>query len=219
MISQIIGGILTPVAVSVSLPIGSITAMKVNGNAQTTVEFGQFSGQTPSGPTDYLWFWTQGGTELSWTDGPVPGSSSISVSYIPGNSQGTIQSSVVVGSAISPTAPSGAKLGTCGSGIFEVADQVKNISSITDLNNLASDFLARSGTIPIILTFETDEPGLQVGQQLSVVLPSLGLGTALHPASLVVSQLTGTAQTGPSLSGLGSDGRSRRSTTTMRATG
>ena len=197
VISQILGGVLTPVAVSVSLPIGSITAMTVNGNAQTTVEFGQFDGQTPSGPTDYLWFWTQGGTELSWTDGPVPGSSAISVSYIPGNSQGTVQSSVVVGSAISPTAPSGAKLGTCGSGIFEVADQVKNISSITDLNALAQDFLDRSGAIPIILTFETDQPGLQVGQLLSVALPSSGLGTAMLPASLVVSQMTGTAQTGP----------------------
>ena len=196
VISQILGGVLTPVAVSVSLPIGSVTAMLVNGDAQTTVEFGQFDGQTPSGPTDYLWFWTQGGTELSWTDGPVPGSSLISVTYIPGNSQGTSQSSVVVGSAISPTAPSGAKLGTCGSGIFEVADQVKNISSISDLNALAGDLLARSGSIPIILTFETDQPGLQVGQQLSVALPSLGLGTALLPASLVVSQMTGTAQTG-----------------------
>ena len=47
------------------------------------------------------------------------------------------------------------------------------------------------------MTFETDQPGLQVGQLLSVALPSSGLGTAMLPASLVVSQMTGTAQTGP----------------------
>ena len=187
----------TPIAVLLSLPINSVVSMTVNGNPQTTVEFGTFDGQTSTGPTDYLWFWTQGGSELSWIDGPVPTGAAISVTYIPGNAQGTSQSSVVVGSAISPTAPSGAKLGTCGSGIFEVVDQVTNVSLITDLNNLAADFLARSGGIPQILTFETDKPGLAVGQNLSVALPSMGLGTTLIPVNLVISQMTGTAQEHP----------------------
>ena len=194
--TQYIDGVLQAIGIITSLPIQSVSSMTVNGDAQTTVEFGTFDGQTSSGPTDYLWFWTQGGSELNWEDGPVPDASAIVITYIPGNASGTQQSSVVVGTAISPTAPSGAKLGTCGSGIFEVADQVKNVSLITDLNALAADFLARSGDIPVILTFETDEPGMAVGQQLSVALPSMGLGTTLAPALLVVSQMTGTAQEG-----------------------
>jgi hypothetical protein len=194
--TQYIGGVLQAIGIITSLPIQSVSSMTVNGDTQTTVEFGSFDGQTSSGPNDYLWFWTQGGSEMNWEDGPVPDGSVVIVTYIPGNASGTQQSSVVVGTAISPTAPSGAKLGTCGSGIFEVADQVQNVSLISDLNNIAADILARSGDIPIILTFETDEPGLAVGQQLSVVLPSMGLGTVLAPASLVVSQIIATAQTG-----------------------
>lgn len=74
-----------------------------------------------------------------------------------------------------PLAPS---FGTCGSGVYEYTDQVKGIVYQSDLNAFAQAFLARFGVIPKSLTFETDKPGLFVGQRLPVNLPHLDLSPA-----------------------------------------
>jgi len=103
-----------------------------------------------------------------------------------------------VGSASNPLTPTGPTFGHCGSGLFEVIDQVVNVSLISDLNALAQQFLNKSGAIPQIVTYETDKPGIFVGMGQTVYLPSLGIPrTGTTPLTFVVSQISGTAQTGP----------------------
>ncbi len=199
IISIYILGVLTPVAFTVNLPIGSVLSITVDGFPQTFYELSNYSGQTPSGPNDYLWVWTAGNTGVNNTVSGVPGGATIVIEYIPGSANGTSSSGAVVGTAISPISPMGAKLGTCGSGIFEEAEQVQNVSTIEDLNALAQAYLNQSGNIPQILQFGTNKPGLAVGQQLSVLLPTLGIyGTTTSvPVNMIITQITGTASTGP----------------------
>jgi hypothetical protein len=183
----------TPYGILSSLPIGNIQSLTVNGVTQTVYELSSYAGQTSSGAGDFLWAYLAGGTQVGPTFGPIPSGAAIVITYTPGN--GSNPASVVVGSASNPLTPTGPTFGHCGSGVFEVIDQVKNVSSIADLNALAQSFLNRSGAIPQILTFETDKPGLFVGQGLSVYLPSLGIpGTGSTPVTFVISQISGTAQ-------------------------
>lgn len=180
----------TPYGILTSLPIAQVTAMTVNGVTQTVYELSSFSGQTSSGAGDFLWAFLAGNNQLGPDFGPIPPGAAISVTYVPGN--GTNAASVVVGSASNPLTPTGPTFGQCGSGVFEYADQVKNVSSTPSLNALAQSFLNRSGKIPQILTIETDKPGLKVGQSLSVNLPSCGIVAQ----AMVITQIMGTAQNG-----------------------
>jgi len=183
----------TPYGILASLPIAAISSLTVNGNVQTVYELSAYSGQTSTGPNDYLWAFLAGGTQVGPTFGPLPSGATIVITYTPGN--GANAASVVVGSASNPLTPTGPTFGHCGSGIFEVIDQVKNVSSVDDLNALAQSFLNRSGAIPQVLTFETDKPGLFVGQALPVYLPSLGVPrTGTTPQGFIISGITGTAQ-------------------------
>lgn len=183
----------TAYGVLTSLPIQQVLSMTVNGNVQTVFELSSFSGQTSTGPNDFLWAFLAGDSQLGPTFGPIPTGATIVVTYVPGN--GTNSASVVVGTASNPLTPTGPTFGHCGSGIFEVIDQVKNVSNIDDLNALAQSFLNRSGAIPQILTFETDKPGLFVGQSINVYLPSLGVPrTGTTHVKMIITQISGTAQ-------------------------
>ena len=90
------------------------------------------------------------------------------IQYIPtASSQPAVVQS---GSPLVPATPGAA--GTWGSGVFENVYQVKNINLQGDLNAVASALLARSGTVPIQVQFETDNGiGTQVGQILPINLP------------------------------------------------
>lgn len=178
----------TPYGIFASLPIGTIQSLTVNGNVQTVYEFSSYAGQTSSGPNDFLWAYLSGGTQVGPTFGPLPAGATIVIVYVPGT--GTNAASVVVGSASNPLTPTGPTFGHCGSGVFEYADQVQNVSDIDGLNALAQNFLNRSGAIPQIVTIETDKPGLMVGQSNLVNLPNLGITSQ----PMVVSQVNGTAQ-------------------------
>lgn len=183
----------TAYGVETSLPIQQVLSMTVNGHAQTVYELSTYSGQTSSGPNDFLWAFLAGDSQIGPTFGPIPGGATIVVTYVPGN--GTNSASVVVGTASNPLTPTGPTFGHCGSGIFEVIDQVKNVFDIDDLNALAQSFLNRSGAIPQILTIETDKPGLMVGQLLDVFLPSLGIPrTGIVHAKMIITQVSGTSQ-------------------------
>lgn len=111
---------------------------------------------------------------------PDPTSGNIvRISYLAPN-----QSSGVI--AQDPLAPS---FGTCGSGVYEAVEQVKGITKQSDINAIAQALLVRSGVIPKILQFETDQPGLFVGQRLTVDLPPLDLAST----TLMITTVDGTA--------------------------
>lgn len=169
-------------AVRTSVAIGSVSSMTVNGNPQTVINFADFAGQVPTGPTDYFWFFGAGGNVLSATyAASIPAGAVIVVTYTPYTS--TNVSGLQYGTAL---APSGG-LGTCGSGRYQGVMQVQNISSIDTLNAIAAAELARIGGVPTIVTFGTNEPGLQPGQLLSVNVP---LSDAAN-LTLLITAVTG----------------------------
>ena len=82
--------------------------------------------------------------------------------------------------------------GTCGSGTYERVVQAKGITSQGDLNAIATAYQAKFNVLPKKLRFETDRPGLQVGQKLSVNLPPLDLAST----DLLITSLDGNIQSG-----------------------
>lgn len=91
-----------------------------------------------------------------------------------------------------PLSPPGPGTGTCGSGVYEAVEQVKNVSLQTDLQAIAAAVLTRSGGVPKLLQFDTDEPGLQVGMKLSVDLPAVDLAAS----TLLITRVYGASQPG-----------------------
>lgn len=94
------------------------------------------------------------------------------------------QSQVVTADPLAPA------FGTCGSGVYEVVEQVKGITSQNDLNAIAQAILERSGGIPKQFKCETDQFGLQVGQKLPVDLPRLDISNL----DLLITSLDATAE-------------------------
>ncbi len=181
-----------PYFVVASLPIASVVSMTFNGSAQTVENFQFWDGKGPQTPPDYgVWFYLAGYSQLGPDDIAPPGGTVV-LTYIPGD--GTNSGGVGVGTAF---VPSGNPLGGCGSGVYEDVQQVKDISSQSDLNALATAYLARSGGLPHIIDFETDQPGLFVGQLLSVLIPQVGMGSGVTPVQLLITKTTLTASTGP----------------------
>ncbi len=179
------GGAPLAVGLRVSVSIGSILSMTVNGDAQTTYDFLQsYTGQTRSGSTDYLWWFADGNNQLSWTY-PPPAGATIVVQYVPASATNT--SLAQYGTALAPLDPMGAPLGTCGSGLYEGVLQVQNISSQTDLNAIAAAELARIGGVPTIVDYETDYPGLRPGQLQSINIPNSGIPAA----QLLITKVSG----------------------------
>ena len=105
----------------------------------------------------------------------------------------TSQSAVVnnTGTPLSPSLPGAA--GTWGSGVFENVAQVQNVNLQADLNAIAQALLNRSGAVPIVVQFETDEQGARVGQQLTVNLPPSFLTTS---DKFLITSIQGTLQSG-----------------------
>lgn len=182
-------GLLTSVA------IGSIISMTVDGHAQSVINFPDFTGQTRTGPTDYLWFFFSGNNQLSWTFDP--GVSTITVEYLPYSS--TNASNAQYGTALAPQSPGGQPLGTCGSGVYEGVVQVQSINDVDQLNAIAAAELARIGTVPTVLDFETDYPGLRPGQLLQVDIPLIGVGDGVHPVPMLITTANGTWMSGDTL--------------------
>ena len=179
------GGALYPAGIEVSLPIGSVQSITVNGVAQTIIDFANYAGQSTTG----LWVFEQGYTNVNpyfIAPGAIPSGATIVVTYTPLNpSQGT--SVAQYGTALNPLDPSSHPLGTCGSGVYELAVQVQNIASQDDLNAIAAAYLARVGAVPTIVDYETDFPGLKPGQLQSVNIPNSGIPTN----SLLITQVKG----------------------------
>ena len=178
-----------PVGVNASLPIGTLYSVKVNGVTQNQiVAINEFNGQTPTSAPQYgPWLWLNpaipingqiqqfGATGISASLlGPsgLPVGATVVINYTPF----TTNTQATLGSALTPVNPAtGGTLGTCGSGIYELAIQVKDVSTVADLNAISAAELAKRNGLPVKITFQTDKPGLFPGQLLNVNCPSVYL--------------------------------------------
>lgn len=82
------------------------------------------------------------------------------------------------GTPLTPTIPTGTtpplgeSFGTCGSGIFEAVEEVNDVSSLAELQQISDGLLERSGTPARLISFETDKPGLEPGMLIPINLPA-----------------------------------------------
>jgi hypothetical protein len=186
----------TIIGIATAQPIGTLYSITVNGFAQTVVEITQWAGQEPNfGTSDFgPWFWTSNtnNVTLSVISGaafPIAGATLV-INYTPY----TTNAQASVGEALTPIDPAtGGTLGTCGSGLYELAIQVQNVSSVTDLNAIAVAELARRGVAQVQITFQTDKPGLLPGQLLNVNIPAL----YLDDMDFLITYMQGKAQPAP----------------------
>jgi hypothetical protein len=165
-------------SVITNFPIGSITSLKVNGTPQPV-----YNGLQQYNFQQAWWFFpgfpflyppNAGNDTPALPSPPVTSpypmtGDVVEIQYIPVISS---QTAVVIQSGAGPLEPSTPGLaGTWGSGVFENVQQVQNLNLQADMNALAQALLDRSDTVPIQIQFETDEPGAQVGQNISINIP------------------------------------------------
>jgi hypothetical protein len=182
----ILGSIITNYAMN------KIVSLKVNGVAQPVY----LGTQTPNISFRHTW-WYFAQTNYLYPPSvqgfnPFPDPAAISADPSIGDVieiqylAPTQQSAVVPGDPLAPTS------GTCGTGTYEVVEQVKGITLQADLDAIATAALAKRNVIPKSITFETDQPGAVVGQRLTVNIPRLDLAST----SLLITGLSGIAQSG-----------------------
>ena len=199
-------GVLVPIFILTKLPISLVISITVNGVDQSFYEITQNTGQQYMGTTDYVWYYTStnsiagmgGQNQYATAQGvlAIPAGATIVITYVPGTN--TSAAAAQVGTALDPTAPSGATFGTCGSGIFENVLQVQNISSQDDLNAIAVAELAKSGGIPTIVDVSTNKPGLFVGMLIDVLFPIMGaVQRGGLPVSMLITKTTRNANPRP----------------------
>jgi hypothetical protein len=174
-------GATVPLSLNVSLPISRVVSMTAAGVAQTTVNFANYSGQTATSGNDYLWFYAGSGVaspgqtlspSLGTGGGPGPATAAaISVTYVPASPSAAVLAQPALVASPAEGAPFAGTIGTCGSGIYEAVEQVKDITHYSDLTAIAQAVLNRRGAVPTVIGFETDQTGLEPGQKLSVTLP------------------------------------------------
>lgn len=187
----------TVYGINTTLPIGTLYSLTVNGVAQVVVNLAQWAGQEPTSAPQYgPFFWLSNATGVSASligAGGLPSGSTVVINYTPYTSS----TQATFGEALAPVDPAtGATLGGCGSGVYEVAIQVKNISTVADLNAIAqAELTKRSGT-PITATFQTDKPGLGPGQILNINIPDLYLAGTGTGVNFVITQVQGIYSTG-----------------------
>ncbi len=160
------------------VPIQQLVGVKVNSTVYNVFSVGT----TPVGPTGWYYFGGITTSAVIFPGGTVPLSAGdvVQIMYIPVYNNATVNTG-------SPLAPS---LGTCGSGIVEGVIQAPNILYQDQLDAIAAAYQARSGTVPFIVTYETDFPGLTVGQAQSVDLPTL---PGLSSTTIYITQVKATA--------------------------
>jgi hypothetical protein len=169
-----------------NFPIGQITKLTVNGVTQPTYlgtagfNFRHAWWYFPGAP--YLYAPNVQNDVPALPDPPVtspdPNSGDVVViTYVPWAPTGS-PTGVTPSAGIAIGTPLTATGGTCGSGIYEFVDQVKNVNHLNDLNAIAADILAKAGGVPKYLQYETDLAGALVGQQLVVNIPELNASPA-----------------------------------------
>jgi hypothetical protein len=186
----------TVFGVNATQPIGTIYSITVDGFPQTVVNQEQWAGQEPVlGTNDFgPWFWDSNSNQiacsvLSGAAFPLSGATVV-INYTPytTNAQGS------VGQALVPISPAtGNPLGTCGSGLYQVAIQVQNVAGVADLNAIAAAELVKMGQAKIQITYQTDKPGLLPGQIQNVNIPAL----FLNGVDFLITQMQGIAAAAP----------------------
>lgn len=153
---------LAPGYVLLALPIQTVAYVKINGSP---VPVYPLSGGFQGGFA-YYWFDGDAQARVIFPEGGLPSIGDVIViGYIPVFQNSTVQG----GDPLT---------NTCGSGIVEGVIQVPNIDVQTQLDAIAAAFLLARGTsIPVLVSYETDEQGLAVGQKQSIDLPLVGLGS------------------------------------------
>jgi len=170
-----------------------ITSLKVNGVAQPVYRGTQLI------DLEHVWWYFPGSPYLvppnaqnanpfppppATSPDPVAGDV-VEISYL-------AQEQSVAKVSGDPLAPPGPGTGTCGSGVYEAVEQVKNISLQSDLQAIAQAVLDRSGGVPKLIQFDTDLPGLAVGQRLSIDIPTMDLAAT----TALITSVSGASQPG-----------------------
>lgn len=181
-------------------PIAQITSFKVNGVAQS-VYFG-----TDIWNFRQVWWFFPGSvyvippnvqnnvpafpTPSPTSSDPIAGDV-VEIRYTIATPSGTPAGLAPPAAGIATAAALAASGGTCGTGVYEAVEQVKNVNLAVNLQAIATDVLARSGGVPKYFSCETDLPGAQVGQLISVNLPTMG---ATPADSFMITSVSGSSQ-------------------------
>lgn len=165
-------GSVAPYGIQLTLPVGTLYSLTVNGVTQVIVAYDQWAGQEPTAPPQYgPWFWLNGNSSVVASIFGVTGVTVV-VNYTPA----ATSVAASFGQALTPVDPAtGDALAGCGSGLYEAVVQVQNVTSIDGLNAIAQAVLNKSGGIPIKVTFGSNRPGRLPGQMLVVDRPDLNL--------------------------------------------
>ena len=176
-------------AIITNYPISSIYSLKVNGVVQPTY----LGTVTPFINFRHTWWYFAGTPYLTGPNAqnqnPFPDPAVTSPDPSAGDTIEIKYFTPATNSQVKQTDPLAPTAGTCGSGIYEVVEQAKGITTQSDLNAIAAAALTRRSQIPKTLQFETDVPGAVVGQKISVDLPRLDLAST----SLLITTIDGTA--------------------------
>lgn len=158
-------------ALITSLPILQIVSIKVNTISK---EFHTGLFETPPVDINGFWWYFPGNVYITApVTGPdIPSNGDIvEVQYVPFGQQAAVQSDAPLVVQTPPSPPPGESFGTCGTGIYEVVEQVTDVTSEDDLRAIAAALQSRSGLIPTIVEYETDFPGLYVGMTQNAQIP------------------------------------------------
>ncbi len=160
---------LAPGYVALGLPIQTLVSVSINGVPKAIFPISQGVGSAPG----YYWFDGIHTAGVIFPENFLPSIGDvIVVHYIPVYQTAAVN---VATPTLPPTPPTGTP-GTCGSGVVEGVIQAPNIQFQGQLDGIAAAYQAKNGTIPFIVNFDTDLPGLAVGQALPCDLPLVGLG-------------------------------------------
>jgi len=170
-----------------SLPLRAIVSFKINGLAKLVYSINDAAAPAYGSVEAWYYFGSpQGGGQMLFPGFlDVHNGDTVEIQYVPL----TQSSAVTEGDALDPSIPPGATLKLCGSGRYEAAEQVKDISLRSDLEAIARALLDRKGGIPTIVSFEFDFHGAAPGKLVRVDRPDVGVSNRM----LMITSVSGKA--------------------------
>lgn len=161
-------------------PIVSITAIRVDG-----VDVGTVYQGTDRVDLSNKWYYFP---QTPYVTAPATGAPSngqvVEIDYVP----------VAANAAVQTGTPLLGGVGTCGSGKYETVYQAANIQYQEDADALAAARLQLANTPPVVISFETDDPGCFPGQHLVAFIPNAGvtdLDDPTQPIDLYLTSVSG----------------------------
>ena len=161
-----------------NLTISAVVSITVNGVSKPVYSLAD-PAAPPYGTVD-AWYYQAPGAQLVFPGLAQSAGEVVVVVYVPGSANAAVNT----GLALSPANPA---LGQCGSGRYQVVIQVKDISLRSDLDALAAAYLSKYGTVPAVIDYETDYPGLAPGMLQNVNIPLIGINNQNY----LITQVTG----------------------------